>query len=71
MYKDIHIKLLINVNTDNRCMYKPVCKIHAKIIVTSILNISDEKFESKKFSLTHWTKYIDIKDEHCEYVLKF
>lgn len=52
-------------------MYKPVCKIHAKIIVTSILNISDEKFELKKFSLTHWIKYNDIKDEHCEYVLKF
>lgn len=38
-YKDIQINLLIKVNTDNRCMYKSVCKIHAKIIVTSILNI--------------------------------
>lgn len=35
-YKDIQIKLLIKVNTDNRCMYKPVSKIHAKIIITSI-----------------------------------
>lgn len=35
-YKDIQINLLIKVNTDNRCMYKSVCKIHAKIIVTSI-----------------------------------
>lgn len=71
MYKDIYIKLLIKVNIDNRCMYKFVCKIYVKIIVIFILNIFDEKFELKKFFLIYWIKYNDIKDEYCEYVLKF